>query len=399
MAFRNFARNARRFFLLGLAVGAGFFFVCTVQALVAGLSYQINVRGSRYYGGHVIVSLTKDVRDPAVLREEDRFILQAINRSGVRSAAISHRTHLGGEGVVFYNGESVTMRRVIGLDWGTEGEMIARLQFVAGNPSDMTDPRGVLISDVSARRLGVRVGDQIILQVSREGGAVNTVQLWVKAVFHEVSIFGFYTLYVDRTQLDQALGFDPSYSGSVGVYLDDYRAADRAAAQISRALNGRLTAQPVIQYMAEIHTLLRALTAVSYGILALLSLVVAVGILNLYRVIIYERTREIGTMRAIGLQRYQVRNLILCEAAILAVCGILAGLVLSFLGLKAASLIPLSGTAGLDIFLDRGHLSWVLNGDIICADALFITLVTLAGALGPARAAQMIDPVVALRAE
>ena len=67
----------------------------------------------------------------------------------------------------------------------------------------------------------------------------------------------------------------------------------------------------------------------SYGILALLAVVIAVGILNLYRVIIYERTREIGTMRAIGIQRPQVRNLILLEALLLAVCGIAGGVVVS----------------------------------------------------------------------
>jgi putative ABC transport system permease protein len=399
MAFRNFTRNGRRFLLLGLAVCAGFFFVCTVQSLVAGLSYQINVRGARYYGGHVIVNLGKDARPTVDMAAADQFVLDAIRRSGVAPAAVSHRTHLGIQGVAFFNGESVTMRRVIGLDWGAEGQMIERLKFVEGNPLDMSDTRGVLISDVTAGRLGARVGDQIILQVNREAGAVNTVPLWVKGIFHEVSIFGFYTLYMDRSVLDQALGFEPGYSATIGVYLDDYRSADRAAARISRALEGKFTAAPVLNSMAEIHTLLKALSTVSYGILVLLSVVIAVGILNLYRVIIYERTREIGTMRAIGIQRHQVRNLILCEAVLLALCGIAAGFVLSWLGLHAMALIPFKGTAGLDIFLDEGHVSWVLNVDIIGADAVLLTLVTLAGAFSPAHAAQMIEPVVALRSE
>ena len=47
IAFRNFTRNGRRFLLLGLAVCAGFFFVCTVQSLVSGLSNQINIAGSQ----------------------------------------------------------------------------------------------------------------------------------------------------------------------------------------------------------------------------------------------------------------------------------------------------------------------------------------------------------------
>jgi ABC-type lipoprotein release transport system permease subunit len=168
IAYRNFTRNARRFFLLALAICAGFFFVCTIQSLVAGLSRQINVRGARFYGGHVIVNRGKDIPPDVDLAEQDRFILDAITRSGVRPAAVSRRTHLGVEGVVFFNGESVTMRRVIGMDWDAEGRMISRMQFVAGDPAGMSDPRGALISEVTARRLAARVGDQIILQVNRE---------------------------------------------------------------------------------------------------------------------------------------------------------------------------------------------------------------------------------------
>jgi putative ABC transport system permease protein len=399
MAFRNFTRNGRRFLLLGLAVATGFFFVCTVQSLVAGLAHQINIRAARYYGGHVIVSSDKETDDAASLAEQDAFILGAISSSGVHPVAISHRTHLGSSGVAFFNGESVQMRRVIGMDWSAEGPLIRRLQFIAGDCAQMTDPQGVMISEVTARRLGARVGDQIILQVSRDAGALNTVSLWVKAIFREASIFGFYTLYMDRAVLNKALGYEPQHYASIGLYLNDDREAGTAAARIAGVLGDRFSVSPVVNFVAEIRTLLEALSLVSYGILTLLAIVIAVGILNLYRVIIYERVREIGTMRAIGVQRSQVRNLVLCEALFLAVCGIAVGFLMSVLALTGLSLIPLRGSAGLDIFLDQGHLSWVMNADILLADVLLITLITLAGALSPARAAQTIEPVAALRAE
>ena len=63
------------------------------------------------------------------------------------------------------------------------------------------------------------------------------------------------------------------------------------------------------------------------------------------------------------------------------------------------SLLRFVGAAGFDIFLDRGHLSWVVYADDIGVDALLVTLVTLIGALGPARSAQSIEPVNAIRAE
>lgn len=399
IAFRNFTRNSRRFLLLGLAVSAGFFFVCTVQSLISGLSYQINTRGARFYGGHVIISRTQDSPADATPEQQDSDIREAMTRAGVRPSAISHRTHFGNDGVVFCNGESVRIRRVIGMDWATEGRKIRELEYVSGNPEEMSDRSGVLISEVTAGRLGATIGDLIILQVIRDGGAINTVPLWVKAIFREVSIFGYYTVYMDRSVLDQALGKDRNYSATVGIYLDDYRRANSAAARLVRALNGRYTAAPVTSFMAEIRTMFEALTLVSYGILALLAVVIAVGILNLYRVIIYERTREIGTMRAIGVQRAQVRNIILCEAFFLALCSTAAGLLASILVLSGLSRIQFSGAAGFDIFLNRRHLSWVMYPDTIGIDALLITVITMLGALGPSRSAQRIDPVVAIRAE
>ncbi len=384
--------------LLALAVAAGFFVVCSLQSLVAGLALQINVRGARYYGGHVIINRAKANDTGTGIQEQDRFIVDAIRRSGVHPLAVSHRTHLP-DGVVFFNGESVTMRRVIGMDWSAEGSMIGQLQMLEGDPAEMNDPAGVLISEVTARRLGARVGDQVILQVQRDAGAINTVPLWVKAIFREASIFGYYAMYMDRRVLNQAMGFDPDYSGTIGVYLQDERAADGAAAAINKALNGRFAAAPLLSFMSELRTLLEALALVGYGILFLLAVVIAVGILNLYRVLIYERVREIGTMRAIGVQRTQVRALILWEALYLAVVGIAAGFVLSVLVLWALSLVPLRGSAGLDIFLNRGHLSWVLNGDTLMTDALLIGAMVIAGAVNPAQAAQKTDPVVSLRAE
>ncbi|MFI5369331.1 MAG: ABC transporter permease, partial [Spirochaetia bacterium] len=300
IAFRNFTRNSRRFVLLGLAASAGFFFVCTVQSLVAGLSGQINTRGARYYGGHVIISRVENAAPVVTSADEGRFIQEALVRAGIRPAAVSFRTHLGSRGVVFSNGESVQIRRVIGMDWTAEGAEIRRLQFLSGKPDRMSEPGGALISEVTARLLGVRVGDQILLQVNRDAGALNTIPLSVNAIFREVSIFGYYTVYMDRGALNQALGRERGSFGSIGLYLDDYRAAGGVAARLHNVLDGRYSAAPVVSFMPEIRTMLTALALTSYGILALLSIVIAVGILNMYRVIIYERTREIGTMRAIG---------------------------------------------------------------------------------------------------
>ncbi len=398
VATRNLTRSARRFLLLGAAVCAAFFFIFTVQSLLAGFYSQINARGARFYGGHVIIS-RKDDAAVATSGQGDGPIMAAVAKAGVRPEVVSLRSHfyLGGE--LFFNGESVRIRRVSGVDWSREGPKLSEMMFVRGNLSGMTDKNWVLISDVTARRLGAGVGDQIVLQVSRSGGSLDTVALWVKAIFREASIFGYYTVYMDRGVLDQALGLNPSSAASVGIYLADYSGADRAAGSIARILGVDYTVASVVDLLAEIRTMLQALTIITDGILALLSIVAAVGILNMYRVIIYERTREIGTMRAIGIQRAQVRNIVLWEAGLLAVCGVAAGFIASVIALFAVSWVPLNTAAGFDIFLHRGHLSWVLDPATAAMDTLVLIGTTILGALGPARAAQAVQPIAALRAE
>ncbi|HET7838699.1 MAG TPA: ABC transporter permease, partial [Rectinemataceae bacterium] len=238
------------------------------------------------------------------------------------------------------------------------------------------------------------------------------------------SIFGYFTLYMDRRALNAVTGLGPNDCNLLGMYLKDYRSAERDSVRLLAALKEAVSTFPPLAsredfnrersadyqgirygtmtiggFLSEIGTMLEALTMVSYGILALVIVVVTVGITNIYRVMIYERTREIGTMRAIGVRRSQVRNLILTEALMLSACSIVLGLAASLLALGLVSRFHLDVGAGFDIFLDRGHLSWVINGDVTAVDAALIALVTLCGAFGPARAAQAIEPAVALRSE
>ncbi|MGO8695142.1 MAG: ABC transporter permease [Rectinemataceae bacterium] len=423
IAYRNFVRNGRRFLLLGLAIAGGFFVITVLQGLIGGVTNQINIRGARYYGGHVMILGYQKTPGLAVIGDE-ASILEAVARSGVRPRIVARRVLYGNDGIVFFNGESVGMRRVIGMDWAVEGPAIRGMEFISGDPEGMADPAGILISDVTARRTGARVGDKVTLQVTRDGGAINTGTFLVKAIFREASIFGYYTVYVDRGVLNTLLGRPAGESDMIGLYLDDYRKADEVASRVLKAMAGLVPVFPPMRnqsdydaarsadyqgirygtlttlgFMSEIKTMIDALVLVSYAILVLLFVVVVAGIVNLYRVIIYERTREIGTMRAVGMQRSQVRNLVLVEAFFLAVCSVAAGLAVSLGALELLASFRLNGVAGFDIFLDRGRLSWVMNPDTIWLDAALIALVTLLGAWSPARAAQAIEPVVALGSE
>jgi len=125
-----------------------------------------------------------------------------------------------------------------------------------------------------------------------------------------------------------------------------------------------------------------------YALLSLAVIVSLFGIVNTLALSIHERTRELGMMRAIGMSRRQVRQVIRYEAAITALIGAILG---SVLGLVFAALVsrPLA---------DEG---FVLSFPVVTLIALLV-LAALAGvvaAIGPARRAARIDVLEALAYE
>ncbi len=133
----------------------------------------------------------------------------------------------------------------------------------------------------------------------------------------------------------------------------------------------------------------------SIGLLALL--IAGIGIANTMVMAIYERTPEIGLLKALGASRGQIRALFLVEAALIGLFGALAGLAIGWLlgvALNRLALVffqwqnvPVSGTF------------FVTSPGLVLLALCFGTLVgTVAGLIPAARAGRM-DPVRALRAE
>ena len=173
-----------------------------------------------------------------------------------------------------------------------------------------------------------------------------------------------------------------------------YRAGaseDGVVAGIRRALVARhgqddFTITTQRQMLDILGSILDVLTF-AIGALGGISLLVGgVGILTIMTIAVTERTSEIGLLRALGAERWQVLAVFLLEAVVLAALGGLAGL-----GAGA-------GGAGLLHALLPGlpvHISWAFAG---IAEATAVTIGLLAGII-PASRASRLDPVEALRAE
>jgi ABC-type lipoprotein release transport system permease subunit len=131
----------------------------------------------------------------------------------------------------------------------------------------------------------------------------------------------------------------------------------------------------------------------------ILFFVILIGVVNTLRMTIRERTREIGTMRAIGMQRGDVRNSFLYETGFLALFASLAGVAAAFVAMWALTTFLTFNTQDnpFGILLVKGHISFAPTATSIVSNILLIVIVTVITAWLPARRASRLSAANAMR--
>ncbi len=135
----------------------------------------------------------------------------------------------------------------------------------------------------------------------------------------------------------------------------------------------------------SINTLLNLI----YVLLALAVLVALIGIVNTLMLSVFERTREIGLLRAVGMRRRQVRAMIRSESVIIALLGAVVGIVIGTgAGVALASSLRNSGITAISVPLPR-----------LIAFLIVSAVLGLSAAAWPARRAANLDVLSAIAAE
>lgn len=113
-----------------------------------------------------------------------------------------------------------------------------------------------------------------------------------------------------------------------------------------------------------------------------------IGLLNTIRMNIRERTQEIGTVRAVGMQKRTVVLTLVTEIGLLAVFAALLGIILSYIAMGLLSMITFHSTdLNINIMLDKGHLKFIPTIKTYVINIFIIILLTIFAAWLPSRKA------------
>ena len=431
IAYRNVLRQARRNLLLGGAIAFGFLIFTLLNGFTSGTVNTVSNNLAGVLGGHVYVSgseVSEAGSEVSVVR--DTAALEGALAS-LGDEVVSYTTRSSASASVIFGSAEETVD-LVGVDFSQEPGFTDSLELEAGSLETFLETdTGVLLPAELLEDLGLQIGESVVVRTTTVTGQQNVGDFVVvgSVAASDLGEQGYARIGALGALLDMA----PGQYQTMNIYVRDlagleatttalYEALERAAPVEPRDEGGvpdaadffggglgsvdeadrwqgtKFAVTNLNDQLAGVTALVNLINGIGWGVFAVILLVIMVGVTNSYRMVMIERTAEIGTMRAMGVQRGGVRNIFLWEAFLVALGGAAAGLALAALAMFGVGLIDLGSASAFGFLLDDGHLRFSLSLLTTILTGVLVTLLSTLAVLWPAQAAARLQPAEALRA-
>jgi lipoprotein-releasing system permease protein len=270
-------------------------------------------------------------------------------------------------------------------------------------PSDgQSRTERIFLGHELARRLGVGRGDDLILflpilQQTPLGLMPQSVKFQVVGIF-QTGMYD-YDATFSYVSLDNARRMYQMPDGVTGVAVkvDDVNQAPAVAARIREVLKGRYQVQHWLEMNRNLFIALQTEKMVMGIILSLIVLVAALNIINPLTMMVIEKTKEIGILKAMGARNSSVKDIFVFQGMFIGTMGTLLGMALGFALCTVIEQIPIPMPGGGSVYyIDRlpVMVDPMVSYVIIPLCSMLLCWVST---LYPARQAAKLEPVDAIR--
>lgn len=320
-----------------------------------------------------------------------------------------------------------TLIGIGGINVNEEQGLKKSLRMKEGSLDKLGTPGSLLLFEEQAATLNVRVGDALTVSAPTPRGVNNTIDVTVVAIAKSMGMMSQFSCFMNDVTLRQLYQLKDDTTGALQVYLpqSDIESVKKVVVRLREALSQagyqlldedprafffkfeNVSREPWVGQKLDLTTWRDEVNFVAWTVdlmmyLALfvgfvLLIVIGVGIVIVMWISIRERTREIGTLRAIGMQRTTVLLMFVSEGFLLGALSAIVGVILGFAisSSLAAAHIPLPIGVQFVLLSDelvvKPTLFWVAS-----TVAFISTLVTLISVL-PAFIAAHLKPVMAMQ--
>jgi ABC-type lipoprotein release transport system permease subunit len=400
LAWRNIWRHRRRTVIIVLAMGLSLALMMFYDGLIDGFNQAIAGNAVRVLGGNVQVHAAgyraKVDSNPLLPLEDDAAVVEAaLSQPGVLAA--SRRIQTGG---LISNREGAFPLNIIGIDPEAEApvSLIAE-HIVEGRYIQAADEDLVLIGKGLADALSIEVGDRVTM-VGSDVNKQNRQRTMTVVGIYDIGIPSMEkgTAYISLAEAQDLFGLREQAT-EVQVTLNTVGNEAALVAALAPALPG-YEVESWEQTYPELGSAINSKSAVMDIFSVVIVMIAGIGILNLLLMAVYERTREIGLLGAMGLRPRQIATTFILEGALIGVVGALAGVGMGLmlnLGLGQVGM-DYSQFAGITEYmaLISGKIYPTLGTSKLASRATVVVVIAALAALIPALMAARREPSEAL---
>ncbi|MBI2333346.1 MAG: ABC transporter permease [Chloroflexi bacterium] len=399
LAWRNIWRHKRRTVIIVLAMSLTLAMMMWYDGLMNGFTDAIYGNAVKVLGGNVQVHAegyrAEANSNPLFPLADPLAVIDAAEANPLTLAA-TQRIRTGG---LVTSREGAFAVGIIGVEPEKEWKVnIIGQNITEGRNLTSDDLDSVLIGRGLADAMGVEVGDRITMVGRSQHEQMRQRTMTV------VGIFDLGLVDIEKQSVYISLGeaqalYEVNGSTEVAIFLDKLGQEGRVIDSMTPVLPG----YEIESFQANYPDLASAINTKS-GVMNVFSLIIiaiaGVGILNLLLMAVYERTREIGVMGAMGLKPNQISLLFVLEGIMIGLVGVAAGIVLGmaingYLMKVGLDFGNMSGAASyMALIQGRAYPTWGVEK--LPLRVSMIVIISALAALIPATEAGRREPAEAL---
>ena len=306
-------------------------------------------------------------------------------------------------GAMFSNFTETTNIRLNAVTPGEEMATAPLLtdRILKGERDGLIKPGEILIPELIAKGMKVKVGDAIVLVANNKDGSVNGQNFVVRGILEGISGPGGRDGMIHIKDAKALLRIMSAEVNEVAIRLKDIDDLPTVFASFKQELGSikNKMDKPVF----EVHTwekispffnIAKMIDLMTLFIKIMLVAIVLVSIMNVMIMAVFERINEIGTIAAIGTSPGKIMGLFVVEGFLMGILGTAIGTVLSLVSIYAMNVSQISFDFGRQTGL---LLAPTIGGRDVVVIGLIVIAISVLASLQPAWKAARMDPITALR--